>query len=392
MPRTFFKNWWWNKISPFRVESHFTPCYIFILNQSHIVSSRHGDISSVPKISLCSQRALNITESTLRTLLYLTFWELADICSNLYRGVIEIQRRRESCKEQGNCSEEYSVPHKQKPKQRARTSAGTGIHALIMREEASKSYGVLFCQGISYVIKRHSMLCRLGVLAEEKNHMCEAYTPSVVLGLEVWGQQIKRKEKWEQKWHLEWKPWQQRHGAGEAGIVASGLTARQRQWREHRLALTLMYARLSEGGGGLGEDLETNADEVWVHTGHLAVRSGFWPCPVCSRWSLLRNCDSQRTAPATEQSDSWATSKHRLMHRILSISIHPIIQSCFLSHGGRSSAPWSIKHPSPWMRVKPIGKDQIMHFQWRPSTGLAPAGGDPICDSRTLNIMNNVHA
>lgn len=247
MPRTFFKNWWWNKISPFRIQSHFTPCYIFILNQSHIVSSRHGDISSVPKISLCSQRALNITESTLRTLLYLTFWELADICSNLYRGGIEIQRRRESCKEQGNCSEEYSVPHKQKPKQRARTSAGTGIRALIMREEASKSNGVLFCQGIRYIIKRHSMLCRPGVLAEEENHMCEAYTPSVVLGLEVWGQQIKRKEKWEQKWHLEWKPWQQRHGAGEAGIVASGLTARQREWREHRLALTLMYARLSEG-------------------------------------------------------------------------------------------------------------------------------------------------
>lgn len=149
----------------------------------------------------------------------------------------------------------------------------------------------------------------------KKNHMCEAYTPSVVLGLEVWGQQIKRKEKWEQKWHLEWKPWQQRHGAGEAGIVASGLTARQREWREHRLALTLMYARLSEGG----EDLGTNADEVWVHAGHLAVRSEFWPCPACSRWPLSRNRGSQRTAPAPGQSDSRATSKHRLMHRIPSI-------------------------------------------------------------------------
>lgn len=131
--------WRWNEIAPFRVEAHFTPCYIFILNQSHIVSSRHRDIISVPKISLSSQRALNITESTLRTLLYLTFWELADICSNLYRGVIEIQRRRESCKEQENCSEEYSVPHKQKPKQHARTDAGTGTHTLITNEEASKT-------------------------------------------------------------------------------------------------------------------------------------------------------------------------------------------------------------------------------------------------------------
>lgn len=112
------KIWWWDNISPFFSMLRPTLLHVtsFLLNHSHILSSRHRDISSIPKISLCSQRALNITECTHRTLLYLTFWELADICSNLYRGVIEIQRRCESCKEQ-NCSEEYSVPHKQKPQE-----------------------------------------------------------------------------------------------------------------------------------------------------------------------------------------------------------------------------------------------------------------------------------
>lgn len=105
-----------------------------------MLSSRHRDISSIPKISLCSQLALNITESTLHTPLYLTFWELADICSHLYRGVIEIQHRCESCKEQENCSEEYSVPHRHKPQQHTRTNAVTSVHTLVTSELAWKTH------------------------------------------------------------------------------------------------------------------------------------------------------------------------------------------------------------------------------------------------------------
>lgn len=55
--------------------------------------------------------------------------------------------------------------------------------------------------------------------------------------------------------------------------------------------------------------------------------------------------------------------------------IHVLIQSCLVSQGGRSAAPWSIKHPSHW--IKPVGK---IDFQLEAFHRLGSRGRRPIYD------------
>lgn len=66
---------------------------------------------SIPR--LC---ALNLTQPTSFTLFYLTFSKLTDICSYLYKVIIEIHCRHEPCKARGELLPGlYCGTHKQQP-------------------------------------------------------------------------------------------------------------------------------------------------------------------------------------------------------------------------------------------------------------------------------------